>query len=371
VTTLVRSATIAKYSEVARGVGIDPVRMLDRVGLDRSCLHMPDLRIPEASLAEVLESSASAAEGGSLGLLVGETWRLSDFGVISLLLQHQPTLRDALRELERYRHLISDSVVLNVTEHRSLAVLRINLVTDRPLPGRQPVELAVGALLSLCRFHLEPRWMPRSVHFTHPAPASVRIHLRAFGPRLEFGSEFDGIVLDRDELDHVNPASSLQMARYARQYVDLQPRGGPASIVDDVRRAVHAQLTRGGHRLEQVGATLGTSPRTLQRQLEQAGESFQSLVNDVRREQAMRYLEGRAHNVSQVAELLGFSETSVFSRWFGNQFGVPPSQWGRPRAATARESATPQTENERQRCPSRRGGADVSVSRRPSEVRAP
>jgi AraC-like DNA-binding protein len=337
--TLVRSATIAKYSEVARGVGIDPVRVLDRVGLDRSCLDTPDLRIPEASLAEVLECSAGAVEGASLGLLVGETWRLADFGVISLLLQHQPTLRDALRELQRYRHLISDSVVLNVTDHRSLVVLQMNLVTGRPIPGRQPVELAVGALLSLCRFHLGPRWLPRSVHFTHPAPASVRIHLRAFGPRLEFGSDFDGLVADRNELDRANPASSPDMARYARQYIELQPRGGPTSIVGDVRRAVHAQLSHGGHRLEQVGRSLRTSPRTLQRQLEQAGESFQSVINDVRREQAIRYLEGRAHNVSQIAELLGFAETSVFSRWFGQQFGMPPSQWGS--SSTPSSSAAP------------------------------
>lgn len=339
--TLVRSATIAKYSEIARGVGIDPVRMLDRVGLDRSCLHTPDLRIPEASLAELLECSAGAVEGASVGLLVGETWRLADFGVISLLLQHQPTLRDALRELERYRHLISDSVVLSVTDHRLLAVLQLNLVTGRPIPGRQPVELAVGALLSLCRFHLGQRWVPRSVHFTHAAPASIRIHLRAFGPRLEFGSEFDGIVVDRDELDQVNPASSPDMARYARQFIELQPRGGPPSIVDEVRRAVHAQLSRGGHRLDQVGKSLGTSPRTLQRQLEQAGESFQSVVNEVRREQATRYLEDRAHNVSRIAELLGFAETSVFSRWFGNQFGVAPSQWGRPRGAAGRLGSSP------------------------------
>jgi AraC-like DNA-binding protein len=330
-TIRVRSATIAKYSTIARGLGIDPVRMLDHVGLAPSCLTTPDLRIPESALAEVLETSAKSTEGSSLGLLVGETWRLPDFGVISLLLQHQPSLRAALSELERYRHLISDSVVLSVTDHHRLTVLHLSLVTGRPIPGRQPVELAIGALLSLCRFHLGPRWVPRSVHFTHAAPASLRIHVRAFGPQLEFGSEFDGIVLDKDELDRVNPASSPDMARYARQFIELQPSGGPASVVDEVRRAVHVLLPRGGSSLEQVGRRLGMNPRTLQRQLELADRSFQSVVNDVRREQAQRYLEGGAHNVSQIAELLGFAETSAFSRWFGQQFGMPPTRWGRRR----------------------------------------
>lgn len=261
---------------------------------------------------------------------MGESWRLSDFGPISLLLQHQPTLRHTLLELERYRHLLSDSVVLSATDHRSVSVVQLDLVTGRLDPGRQPVELAIGALLSLCRFHLGPRWMPRSVHFAHAAPASMRIHRRVLGTQLEFGSEFGGIVLAEGELDRVNPASDPHMARYAKDYLDLQPHAGKGSIAHDVRRAVHVLLPRGRNGIEQVAQTLGSSPRALQRQLEQTGESFQSLVNDMRREQAMRYLDDRAHTVSQIAELLGFAETSVFSRWFSNQFGVPPSRWKKP-----------------------------------------
>ena len=326
-TTLVRSASIAKYSELARRLGIDPLRTLRHVGLDQSCLHTPDLRIPEASLAAVLETSAEAAECSSLGLLMGESWRLSDFGVISLLLQHQPTLRLTLQDIERYRHLLSDSVALDVTDYRTATVVQVSLVTDRPHPGRQPVELAVAALLSLCRFHLGARWTPRSVHFTHAAPASLRIHRRVFGAQLEFGSEFDGIVLAEGELDQINPASDPHMALYARNYIEIQPRCGQRSIEHDVRRAVHVLLPRGRTNIEQVGHNLGMSPRTLQRQLEKAGQSFQSLVNEVRREQAVRYLQGQVHTVSQISELLGFAETSAFSRWFSSQFGMPPSRW--------------------------------------------
>lgn len=69
------------------------------------------------------------------------------------------------------------------------------------------------------------------------------------------------------------------------------------------------------------------STRTLQRQLEQMGENFQSLVNDVRREQATNYLEGKVHSITQITQLLGFAETSAFSRWFSQQFKVPPSRW--------------------------------------------
>ncbi len=41
------------------------------------------------------------------------------------------------------------------------------------------------------------KWKPRSVHFSHGAPANLHVHRRLFGTNVEFGSEFDGIILDR------------------------------------------------------------------------------------------------------------------------------------------------------------------------------
>lgn len=331
--TLARSAALAKYSDIARGLGIDPVRMVSQVGLDRHCLQTPDLRIPEASLAQVLEASAKASQCATLGLLVGDTWRLSDFGVLGLLLQHQPTLRQALAQLRRNRHLLTDSVMVDVAEYPQVAVLQLSLVTERPHPGTQSLELAIGALLSLCRFQLGEHWKPRQLHFTHAAPASLATHHRVFGHALEFGSEFDGIVVGIEDLDRVNPASDPHMARYAQGFIDMLPRTGERSIAHDVRRCVHVLLPRGRSTIDQVSQSLGMSTRTLQRQLEQAGDNFQALVNEVRREQAMRYLEGRAHSITQITQMLGFAETSAFSRWFSQQFNVAPSRWTPPAKA--------------------------------------
>lgn len=325
-TIQVRSVTLAKYSAIARGLGMDPVGMLRHVGLDPSCLLTHDLRIPEASLAHILDASSRTSHSSSLGLLMGETWRLSDFGVLGLLLQQQPSLRQALAVLKQYRHLLSDSVAIDIAEHPQLTVLHCALVTGRTHPGRQPMELAVAALLALCRHQLGPHWMPRRVHFMHPAPSHLAIHRRLFGPHLEFSSDVDGIVLAQGELDQLNPLCDPNMARYARDFIELQPRGRPL-LSHAVHRAVHALLPRGRHTIEQVGQQLGMSARTLQRQLGQEGVNFQALVNEVRREQALRLIEGAGHSITEVAQLTGFSETSAFSRWFHQQFGVSPSRW--------------------------------------------
>ncbi len=325
-TILVRSASLTKFSEIARSVGIDPVKMVRHVGLDRTCLYTPDLRIPEVRLAEVLETSAKSSDFHP-GLLMAESWRLSDFGVVSLLLQHQPSLRHVLSDLAHYRHLLSDSVAVEVADIGDVAVVRVMLITGRPDPGRQVVELAVGVALCLLRTILGSQWMPRSVHFSHPAPAGLQVHRRLFGPRLEFNSEMDGIVLSRQDMDRSNPLSDARLTGYARGFLDMQPRLQHDAIADDVRRTLHALLPSGRHAIELVGQNLGLSARSLQRQLEQASESYSSLLNDVRGELAMRHLGNPTCSVSQVAGLLGFSEVSVFSRWFSTQFSMSPTRW--------------------------------------------
>lgn len=330
-TILVRSASLTKYSAIARDAGIDPVRALREAGLDPSCLTTPDLRIPEASLARVFEVSLAGggerAECRSLGARIGEAWRLSDFGSLSLLLQHQPTLREALAQIESYRHLLSDSVSVQVEEIEDTAVLHVALVTTRPDPGPEIVELTVGAVLSLVRAMLGAQYAPRSVHFAHAAPDRLQVHRRFFGARIEFASEFDGIVLARRDLDHANPLADAHLAGYARQLLDLQPRYREASLADNVRRAIHLLLPHGKGTIEPVSSRLGLTPRTLQRQLEQGGEKFSSLLNEVRASLAMRYLAQPRQSVSDISDRLGFSEPSAFSRWFSAEFGQPPSHW--------------------------------------------
>ncbi|MBN3858660.1 AraC family transcriptional regulator [Paraburkholderia sp. Ac-20340] len=323
---LVRTASLTKYAQIARSIGLDPVRALREAGIDPSCLTTPDLRIPEASFARVFEVSAHQ-RGAALGVRIGEAWRLADFGALSLFLQHQATLRDVLAQIESYRHLLSDSVAVHVEEVDDVAVLHVALMTGRPHPGPEIVEMAVGAVFSLVRAMLGPQYMPRSVHFTHAAPVSVEVHRRFFGQRVEFESECDGIVMARHDLDRANPLADAHLAHYAKELLDLQPRYQQESLADNVRRTLHILLPRGQGAIEPVSMRLGLTPRTLQRQLEQTGMRFSTLLNEVRASLAIRYLTQPRHSVSDVADLLGFSELSAFSRWFSSEFGQAPSHW--------------------------------------------
>ena len=326
-TVQVRAAALSNYAEVARQLGLEPARMLREAGLPARVLNDPDLRVPVAKVAGLLEGSAEKSGCLSFGLRMAESRRLSDLGPISLLITHQPTLRDVLLLVIRYRDLLNEALTIHLEDSGGLVVIREELVTENGQPARQSYELAVATTFRLFRVVLGPNWHPYSVNFMHPAPPDRNVHRRLFGLNVKFDSEFNGIICTAADLDRRNPAADPVMARYARQFLDTLPKARAGSATQEVRKAIYILLPLGKISSEQIAQSLGFNVRTLQRRLDSEKTSLSKLVDGVRCDLAVRYLSNRRYQLIQIAELLGYAQPSSFTRWFVAQFGVSPIRW--------------------------------------------
>ena len=324
--SLVRAASLTNYSEVARGAGLDPLRMLADAGLSASVLREPDLMLPADRVGQLLESSAAASGLESFGLRMAESRQLSNLGRVGMLIRDQPTLRDSIAVLVRYQAMLNGSLSVMIEESAGVVVIREEVTVGRAQPVRQAIELALGVMLRLMRQVLGEHWRPRRVCFMHAAPRDAGTHLRVFGPCVEFDHDFNGIVCAKADLDAPNPSADPAMARYAQELLDTALQSRPPSMLDDVRRTVLLLLPSGRCSIEQVAAHLGVVCRTVQRRLSEQGVSFSTLVNDLRVELAERHVVNSDRSLTDVAALLGFSAPSGFSRWYHAQFGCSPTQ---------------------------------------------
>jgi len=335
--TLIRAAALTNFFEVAHGLGLNPLPLLRKAKLDRVLLADPDQRIPIRAGIALLEAAAQESGCETFGLRMAESRQLSDFGVISLLISQQPTLRAALATTIRYRHLVNDSVAMVLEDAGQAVIIRQEVVTD--VPSRQATDLAMGVVFRMCSALLGAQWRPLSVNFTCAPPRDLQVHRRLFGCPLEFNSEFNGIVCRTADLDSPNPNADPAMARHALRFVDsLPPLSGP-SIRQDVRSAIYLMLPVGRATSESVARGLGLSLRTMQRELDEAGETFTNLLNEVRRELATRYVENPKYSLLQVSVLLGYGSPSSFTRWFSAQFGMAPVAWRAGKAGQGAQSA--------------------------------
>ena len=327
----IRSASLTNFGEVARTSGLDPARLLREVGLPLRCLREPEMRIPIEAVRRLLETAAERSGVEAFGLLMAETRRLSNLGPIGLLVREQPTVRLAIEALARYTRRLNEALFLTIEESGEVVVLREELIVGHAGPVRQSTELAIGVVFRTLRAFLGPDWKPRRVCFAHDAPADRSVHQRVFGRTVEFGHDFNGIVCARRDLEAPNPNADPAMMRYARHLVEGDPEAGPQRTTAQVRELVVALIATGDCTIDAVAQHLGVDRRTVHRRLTAEGETFSGIIDGVRRELALRYLDNRNRTLAEVASLLGFSAPSGFSRWFRRQFKQTASAQRRER----------------------------------------
>ena len=150
----------------------------------------------------------------------------------------------------------------------------------------------------------------------------------------KFGEFFPENPATLDELleliaKRMAAAQAILNSMTPEQRAELQELTDQMLGDNDVREQIRQRLLYGEPALEEVAELLGMTSWSLQRRLREQGLSFSQLVDNVRRELANRYLREPQLPISQLALLLGYSETSAFSRAFRRWFGISPRQWRR------------------------------------------
>ncbi|ODV41177.1 AraC family transcriptional regulator [Cupriavidus sp. UYMMa02A] len=324
---LVRSATLSRYAEVARSVGLDPLPILAEVGLPRSCLDAEDNLISASAVCRLLEVSAAASGAEDFGLRMAESRQLSVLGPLGMAVRDSPTLRDALSAMVRYVALHSEALVLGVEERGGAFVIGMSLMAGYAGSMRQADEMVLGSLYRMLKELIGPGWRARRICFSHSAPRNLSSCLRVFGGAVDFGCDFNGIVCELKDMEAVPPAARPELARYAHAYLDSLAAHASPSMTEKVRRMVLSLLPTGHCSVERVAGQLGIDRRTLHRKLLQEDATFSDILDEVRVTLAVQYLGHSERSVSYVAVLLGFSMQSAFSRWFRGHFGCSPSAW--------------------------------------------
>lgn len=322
------SAYAQALFETAARAGLPRDALLEAAGCD-----VP-VQAEALSVTEYLRLLATASAripDTDFGLHVGEQFRLSHYAVYGLLLLACRNFREAMEQVMRYEMLAHDLGRSELVEHETLAEYRwhspwLSEASSRHLPESVFAGIAVFV-----------HWlagMPVSAHevrFRHPAPADSSEHQRLFRCPVHFGCEHNSIVFARALLDLPVPQADPSLRDALQRHADLllQQRREQAepAIVQRVRTVLLTQLGQGRTRLTDVASELAMSPRSLQRQLERAGGSFQQLLDTTRRELAQRYLRDSAMTLTDIAFLLGFSEQSSFTHAFREWEGMTPSQW--------------------------------------------
>ncbi len=347
---LARSQILTGYAPLARSLGLAPEQLVASVGLELSALHDLDARIAALAFAELLERSAEAAQVDDFGLRLAESRDLGILGPLGIVIHQEPDLRAALGSLVQYLPVHNESLALRLEEQRGIAVLSLEVRSPGMARVRQVTELSVGAFFRiLCRL-AGAHWQPHRICFEHQAPKNVVGHQRFFQCHVAFEQDCNGIVFPAVDLDAPLAMSDAMLARYAHRYLDSMMEHQTASAGEKVRELIRVSISGGRCSTASIARGLGVDRRTVHRYLSESGESFSSVLAEVRTEMATRLLRSR-RSICSVANLVGFSGTAAFTRWFTQAFGCSPSAWRDAHESSVPGRAPPARSSQRCRQP--------------------
>lgn len=311
--------------EVGQRLGVEG-RMLDALGLTDAQLSGLDAMVPAQAVYQHLELVVARADAERVALEIATAHGPLSLGPVGLAMRAETTGRRAIGVLLRYQHLMNTLARIDMTQADGQLVL----TEDRPGPtglGSQIAsEIAVLSMLHWGRQLFGHSLVPLGM--TVPRRGSFVRYAAWAGCDVVGGAPQAKLVLPSALLDAPVATADPDLARFFEELLGQRAaavgRGEGDTLLSDVRRAVAQALAEGTPSLNQLAGQLGTSPRTLQRRLLDAGTRFSQVIDDVRHDLALTHLKNPTLGIAEIAFMLGFDEVASFHRAFRRWQGTTP-----------------------------------------------
>jgi AraC-like DNA-binding protein len=316
--------------------GADRQTLIERSQICLNDLENQDNRIPLANYLALLTAGIELCDEPALSLLFGEAVKLQDISIVGLIGVAFDDVELVRRQVNRYAPLTldaDDGGTADAVEFvRENGDVWMNFTSD--IYKTNPLLTESGFARNVCGARALvasiPNFaniqFPKAIRFTHKEPSYRAEYDRVFGVPIFFNSHMNALLVDDAilnlKLPRTNPyLSEIMSARAEELLKSLESSKTTRGRVENLLVPI---LHTGAATVEMIASKLGLSRHTLFRKLKAEGVTFEQVLDELRQQMALYYLNEKKVSVNQTAYLLGFSEPAAFSRAFKRWTGHSP-----------------------------------------------
>lgn len=306
--------------------GIDPRTVIKENVYQPDSSFRLNERVPYTVYNKILAKAVGLVDDPAVGLKSSEHLHPSHLGALGHAWLASSSLKTAIERSQRFSKMYDERVEMLVSEGKGC--LKVTYLPDDASPMPELIaDSQLASLLKLCRLNFGQQLCPYEVTMRRERPDDPSAWTELFGMEVQFGQVENSLALTfADATKHLTGSSPMMVALHEdiikRQIAELDRS-------DIIKRAVVAimdQLPSGQVSEVSVAKTLHMTKRTLHRRLLEKGVGFRALLTGVRKEMVQRFIEEPSYSITEISFLLGYTDTSAFSRAFRRWYGMSPTQ---------------------------------------------
>ena len=306
--------------------GIDPRRVIDENLYQPGGIGLLSDRIAFSTYEEMETKAAQVIDDPAVGLRSAEHLHPSHLGALGHAWIASSSLRTAIERARRFSRMYHEQIELLISNEYGVMKVEYRLRYQSTMP-EQLADSQLASLLNLCRLNFGKSLRPAFVRMRRAPPSDPKPWHEFFGVEVQFNqSENSLALLNRDADKRLTGSNPMLVVLHEdvikRQIAELDR----SDILNRTLAAIMDQLPSGGVSEVSVAKELNLTTRTLRRRLQEKGVSFRPLLTIVRKELVKRYINDPAYSVTEISFLLGYTDTSAFSRAFRRWNGASPTQ---------------------------------------------
>ena len=311
-----------------KSAGLEVAPLLSRVGLTPELIADPEERLSVRSQIALLDEVAVALKDDCIGFTLARDFDPREIGLLYYVMASSQTLGDALKRVARYSRITNEALVVGYREGNRL-LINLSYSGVPRHADRHQIEFCMFGVLRICRILTGQNVIPQDFSISHHRSGENSEISRFVGRKVEFGADADEFTLKVNAralpLIHADTRLNDLLLKYCEAAL-ADRRADMSQLRTRVENAISPMLPHGRVLVEDIARSLGMSERTLARKLSDEGLNFTEILQHLRRDLAVRYLDDRKLNISKIAWLLGFRDVSAFTHAFKRWTGKTPRQ---------------------------------------------
>ncbi len=326
---LASTRPIQHIARLVEELGGDIDVLCREVGVERAVIEDMQAWLPYSKVVGLMEQAAILCQRPDFGLLLTDIQQPINLGALGLLIRSGDTLGENLEYVSRFYHIQNQSVKIILQRGEAISqFIRDDLWLGK-LATFQYCTLTLAHALKAVQYFLGDNWKPAFVTFTYAAPVNRSDYEAYFQCPVEFEQPSNALGIPTQDLDFKLSGASPQVKQHLQRLVSKLAGLTELTLVQNVRHLTRHLLHGDQCTQEYVAQLLQMHPKQLQRALREKGTSFREIRADARLSLAEHFLKDSSIQLTTIAEMLGYSELSAFTRAFKSKHGQSPKDWRR------------------------------------------